>query len=149
MWTHHSLVTKDQGSYSPREKSAMATKLATKNVSVRRNRDYSIKFDWTENLNKDLYQLYKDARSAKQLGYMQRLKQLWDAKFPMHCHLKKKQLRQQATFVERQLNRSSRDTSMQATQCSKTDPKSAILDKRSARHAVQRPRSLLATSSAT
>ena len=36
---------------------------------------------------------------------MQRLKDSWDREYPMHAHLNKKQLRQQATFVSSKLER--------------------------------------------
>ena len=73
----------------------MSSKSVTKGNSVRRNRDYSEKFTWTEDLNKDLYQLYVIAKQEGP-GFMKRLKLAWDAKHPQLNYFNEKQLRQQA-----------------------------------------------------
>ena len=83
----------------------MSTRSALSGVSVRRNRDYSSHFVWNEELNRDLYEFYVESRSNPAPGYMQRLKDLWDKKYPMYSSLNKKQLRQQATFVEKRIRR--------------------------------------------
>ena len=51
-------------------------------VSYRRNRDYSIQFKWTYELNQDLFRCFKDAKSDPHIGYMNRMKNLWDEIYP-------------------------------------------------------------------
>ena len=56
-----------------------------KSVSYRRNRDYSKQFNWTFELNQDLYECYTEARKVPEKGYMARMK-----KYPIHssyCHV--------------------------------------------------------------
>ena len=60
----------------------MATKASTKNISVRRNRDYSNVFKWTPTLNDEIYGFYVTAREDKSKGYMKRMKSLLDTKYP-------------------------------------------------------------------
>ena len=71
------------------------------NVSYQRNRDYSKNLDWTYGLNSDVYECYKRAKCDPTIGYMKRLKLYWDELHPEYYHLNEKQLRQQATFVEK------------------------------------------------
>ena len=70
-------------------------------VSYRRNRDYKSHFVWTYELNRDLYRCYKTARENPSIGYMNRMKLNWDEIHPELDYFTSKQLRQQATFVER------------------------------------------------
>ena len=72
---------------------------STKNISVLRKRDYSKVFKWNESLNKDSYDFYLKARENPQQGYMRRMKQLWDEKYPIYNHLSEKHLREQASFI--------------------------------------------------
>ena len=47
-------------------------------VSYRRKKDYIKQFDWTYELNNDLYMCYLRAKENKSLGYMTRMKNYWD-----------------------------------------------------------------------
>ena len=71
------------------------------NVSYLRNRDYSSHIEWSYELNCDVFDCYKKAKSDPRIGYMKRLKSHWDELHPEYNHLNEKQLRQQATFVEK------------------------------------------------
>ena len=82
----------------------MATRETTCNISVRRDRDYSNTFRWTQELNQDIFNFYSLARENPGKGYMKRMKDLWDKKYPLHNHLSAKHLRQQAVFVEKKRN---------------------------------------------
>lgn len=73
-------------------------------VSYRRSRNYREKFQWTFELNQNLYQFYKMAREDPSIGYMKRIKSSWDVKYPNYSHFSAKQLRQQATFIEKRYN---------------------------------------------
>ena len=77
----------------------MATKQKTISTSYCRNRDYSQHFEWTYELNYDVYKCYVSARSNPKIGYMKRMKEEWDNLHPELSHFNPKQLRQQATFV--------------------------------------------------
>ena len=79
----------------------MATRQKTRNVSYRRNRDYTASFSWTHELNTDVLRCYTTAREDPKTGYMGRMKTLWDEMHPELNHFTTKQLRQQATFVEK------------------------------------------------
>ena len=79
----------------------MATKEKTKSVSYQRKRDYTNGFTWTYELNQDVFQCYKKARENPSIGYMKRLKLYWDDMHPELQHFNEKQLRQQASFVEK------------------------------------------------
>ena len=46
--------------------------------SYRRKRDYTNDFNWTCELKADVYKCYVKARNVKSIGYMKRLKNLWD-----------------------------------------------------------------------
>ena len=74
----------------------MATK---KSVSYRRNRDYTKQFDWTYDLNCDLYNCYTKAKENLAIGYMKRMKQNWDTIHPEFSHLTDKNLRDQASRI--------------------------------------------------
>ena len=71
-----------------------------KSVSYRRNRDYSKQFNWTYELNEDLYNCYKEAREVLKNGYMARMKKIRDELHPELNHFTEKYLRQQATYLE-------------------------------------------------
>ena len=77
----------------------MATKKATNNISVRKNRNYADKFPWTAERNEDAYNFYLQAREDPSKGYMRRHKALWDEKYPEHSHVTKEQLLELAVFV--------------------------------------------------
>ena len=72
-----------------------------KPVSYRTCRDYSTHFTWTYELNKDVYECYKKARSDPSKGYTKRMKVYWDNLHPQYSHFNEKQLRQQAVNVEK------------------------------------------------
>ena len=74
----------------------MATK---KSVIYRRNRDYTKQFDWTYDLNCDLYNCYTKAKENLAIGYMKRMKQNWDTIDPEFSHLTEKNLRDQASRI--------------------------------------------------
>ena len=75
---------------------AMATKMS---VSYRRNRDYTKQFDWTYDLNCDLYNYYTKAKDNPTIGYMKRMKQNWDIIDPKFSHLSDKNLRDHASRI--------------------------------------------------
>ena len=75
----------------------MATTQTT--VSYRRNRDYSKQFNWTYELNKDLFKCYTDAKNEPGRGYMKRMKNAWDLLHPEFSHFNEKYLRQQASNI--------------------------------------------------
>ena len=79
----------------------MSTRDNTKPVSLRRNRDYTHYFVWTDELNNDLRACYKKAREDQRTGYMKRLKEHWDQQHPNLTNFTAKQLRQQVTNIER------------------------------------------------
>lgn len=79
----------------------MATSKSAKNVSVRRNRDYSAKFGWTPDLNAAVLKFYHEARETATRGYMELLKELWDSAYPMHTNINKRALRERAAFLVR------------------------------------------------
>ena len=79
----------------------MATQEKTKTVSYRRKRNYTTSFEWTYELNQDVSKCYNTAREDPKIGYMKRMKQYWDIMHPELNHFNEKQLRQQATFVEK------------------------------------------------
>ena len=72
-----------------------------KSVSYRRNRDYSKQFNWTYELNQDLYECYTEARKVSKRVYMERTKKMWDELHPELNHLTEKYLGQQATYIEK------------------------------------------------
>ena len=76
----------------------------TKPLSYHRNRDYSIHFKWTYELNCDINNCYIQAREDQSIGYMKRLKKYWDEIHPEFNYFTEKQLRQQSAFVEKKRN---------------------------------------------
>lgn len=52
-----------------------------KHVSYLRNRDYSKRFSWTQELNEDVYNCYIKAKSDPKIGFMNCLKLHW---FELH-----------------------------------------------------------------
>ena len=71
----------------------------TTSVSYRRNRDYSKRFKWTYELNKDLYNCYTMARENPKKCYMKRMKVLWDDLYPELSYFNGKYLIQQFTYI--------------------------------------------------
>ena len=70
-------------------------------VSYRRNRNYKNQFKWTYELNEDLYKCYPKAKSDPKIGYMNRMKNLWDEIHPELSFFSAKNLRDQASRVEK------------------------------------------------
>ena len=82
--------------------------MAQKPVSYRRNRDYNKQFEWTYELNEDLHRCYNKARKEPRIGYMNRLKSYWEKISPELSNFTSKNLRDQASRVEkRKANRES------------------------------------------
>ena len=77
----------------------MATQCKTTATSYCRKHDYSQHFEWSYQLNCDIYKCYSKARENPNIGYMNHLKAEWDKLHPELAHFTQKQLRQQATFV--------------------------------------------------
>ena len=77
----------------------MATKQKTISTSYCRNRSYSQHFEWSYELNYDVYKCYVNARNCPKIGYMKRMKEEWDNLHPELSQFNAKQLRQQATFA--------------------------------------------------
>ena len=74
------------------------------NVSVRKNRDYSEKVCWTEEINKILYQMYLFSKeNPDKRGYTITLKRLWDEKYSELSHLTVNHIAQQARRIEKRL----------------------------------------------
>ena len=72
----------------------MYTTIATKqSVSYQRNRDYTKQFDWTCEMNCDLYNCYNEAKAKPAIGYMKFKKQNWDIFHPEFSHISDKNLR--------------------------------------------------------
>ena len=65
---------------------------------LRPNRDNSNQINWSYELNKDIYEVYKAAKPSKR-GYMQRMKEEWDKIHPKYDYLTSKHLREQAMRV--------------------------------------------------
>ena len=70
--------------------------------SYRRNRDYSSQFKWTEELKQDVFRCYKEAKSDPKIGYMKRMKKLWDNIHPELNYFSDKNLRDIASRVEKE-----------------------------------------------
>ena len=64
--------------------------------SYRRKRDYTNDFNWTYELKADV-----KARNDKSIGYMKRLKNLWDKMHPEYDFLSDKNLRDQASRIHK------------------------------------------------
>ena len=74
----------------------MATQRTIKDISVRKRRNYSKDMIWTQELNRDLYELYLQARANPESGgYIKTLKKLWDEKHKEFDHLSASNLAQQ------------------------------------------------------
>ena len=69
----------------------MATKQKTISTSYCRNRGYSQRFEWTYDLNYDVYKCYISARNNPKFGYMKRMKEEWDNLHPELSHFNQKQ----------------------------------------------------------
>ena len=50
--------------------------------NYRRNRDYTNDFSWTYELKRNVHRCYVEARNDNSIGYMKRLKRLWDKMHP-------------------------------------------------------------------
>ena len=71
----------------------MYTTMDTKNsVSYQRNRDYPKQFDWTYDLNCDLYNCYTKAKENPPIGFMKLMKQNWVIIHLEFSHLSDKKL---------------------------------------------------------
>ena len=66
---------------------------------LRPNRDYTKHMTWSYDLNRDIYNIYKEAIEPNQKGYMKRMKELWDKIHSKYNHLTEKHLREQALWV--------------------------------------------------
>ena len=65
---------------------------------MRPNRDYTKHLTWTYEMNKNLYDIYNEAKQEGR-GYMQRMKDIWDKTYPKHNDLTSKHLREQVMRV--------------------------------------------------
>ena len=73
----------------------------TTGLSYRRpTRDYTRSTKWTYEMNKKLYQLYKDSKPGKR-GYMNRLKELWDKKYEIYNNFTAKHLAEQVRNIKK------------------------------------------------
>ena len=70
-------------------------------VSYKRNRDYSKQFNWTYELKENLYGCYKKAKEDPKLGYMKHTKEYWDDIHPELVFFTERNLREQATRIEK------------------------------------------------
>ena len=61
--------------------------LLTYLLTYRRNRDYTKQFDWTYDLNCDLYNCYTTAKENPAIGCMKPMKQNWGIIYPEFSHL--------------------------------------------------------------
>ena len=75
--------------------------MALKPVSYRQNCDYSKQFKWTYELNEDLHRCYNKARNDPRIGYMNRFKSYWNEIHPELSNFTSKNLRDQASRVEK------------------------------------------------
>ena len=69
--------------------------------SYKRNRDYSKHFNWSYELKRDVYNCYLRARENPAPGYMKRLKLHWDKIYPEFSFLSNKNLRDQASRIDK------------------------------------------------
>ena len=69
--------------------------------SLRLNRDYSTHFNWTYDLKRDVYQCYLTAKEDPRIGYMKRPKGKWEEIHPEYSFLTDKNLRDQASRIEK------------------------------------------------
>ena len=70
-------------------------------VSYKRKRDYSKQFNWTYELKEDLYGWYKKAKEDLKLRHMKRMKEYWDEIHPEFAFFTERNLREQATRIEK------------------------------------------------
>ena len=70
-------------------------------MSATGERDYFKQFNWTYELNQDLYKGYTEARKVPKKGYMARMKKMWDELHLELNHFTEKYLRQQATCIKK------------------------------------------------
>ena len=75
--------------------------MTEKVVSNNRNRDYSKQFEWSYELNEDLCRCYNKARKDPRIGYTNCLKSYWDKIHPELSNFTSKNLRDQASRVEK------------------------------------------------
>ena len=66
--------------------------------SYRRNRDYRSHITWTYELNRDLYECYKNSQPEEK-KYTLRMKEIWDELRPKYAHLTTKHLAEQARRI--------------------------------------------------
>ena len=69
--------------------------------SYRWNRNYSTHFNWTYDLKHDVYQCYLTAKEDPTIGYLKRRKEKWDEIHPEYSFLTDKNLRDQASRIEK------------------------------------------------
>ena len=69
--------------------------------SYRRNRNYSTHFNWTYDLKHNVCQCCLTAKEDPRIGYMKRLKEKWDEFHPEYSFLTDKNLRDQASRIEK------------------------------------------------
>ena len=73
----------------------------TTGLSYRRpTGDYTRSTKWTYEINKRLYQLYKDSKPGKR-GYMNRPKELWDNKYEIYNNFTAKHLAEQVRNIKK------------------------------------------------
>ena len=73
----------------------------TTGLSYRRpTRDYTRSTKWTYEMNKRLYQLYKDSKPGKR-GYMNRIKELWDNKYEIYNNFTEKNIAEQVRNIKK------------------------------------------------
>ena len=83
--------------------------------SYRRNWDYTKKkFDCTYDLKRDVYNYYLRAKENPKIGYVKKLKNYWDKLHPEFNFLSDKNLRDQASHIEK--NKIVMETSMDLLQ---------------------------------
>jgi len=70
-------------------------------VSYRRNRNYTNQFNWTYELNQELFECYKKAKSDPRIGYMNSMKVLWDNLHPEYASFsaKNQEIRQPSLII--------------------------------------------------
>ena len=70
-------------------------------LSYRRNRDYSKQFDRSYDLKKDVYNCYLRVKEDPKIAYMKGFKKYWDELHPEFNFLSYKNLRDQASRIEK------------------------------------------------
>ena len=91
----------------------MATRNQIRHFSYKRNRNYSIHFNWTYELNCDLYKCYIKAKEDPSVGYMRRLKTNWLEMHPEYEQFSEKHLAQQVRFIMKKNKTLDRNLSME------------------------------------